>query len=128
MSKKKTGRPTNYKPEYCQMIIESMSKGTSVTAFAAEIGVVKDTLYEWAKVYPDFSDSMKQAMQICEKWWEARGMKGMTEGSQKFNANIWMFFMKNRFKWSDRTETTQVVEISEKDLDEVKEAIKRLEE
>jgi hypothetical protein len=48
------GRPTLYKPEYCQRAVEIMGKGYSVTALAGFLGVAKDAIYNWIRAHPDF--------------------------------------------------------------------------
>ena len=55
------GRPTLYRPEYCQLVIDHMAKGYSLTTFAGLIGVAPDTVYEWIKVHSAFSESMSRA-------------------------------------------------------------------
>ena len=48
------GRPTLYRPEYCQRAIEFMGQGYSVTALAGHLGMSKDAIYDWINLYPDF--------------------------------------------------------------------------
>lgn len=60
-SKRQIGRPSLYKPEYCDLAKEFMGKGFSLTAFAGEIGVSRDTVYAWEKEIPAFSDAIKVA-------------------------------------------------------------------
>lgn len=55
------GRPSKYNPAYCREIIETMGEGYSLTAFAGVIGVCRDTLNEWQREHPDFSDAVKVA-------------------------------------------------------------------
>ena len=55
-----TGRPTTYDPQYCAIAIEIMEQGYSKTALAGKIGVCRDTIHEWSKVHPDFSDAVKR--------------------------------------------------------------------
>jgi hypothetical protein len=93
------GRPTKYKPEYCQQLIEHMSQGLSFETFAAVIDVNDDTLYEWAKVHPEFSDAKKRAFGKCKILWEKMGIAGATGKIRNFNAAAWIFNMKNRFGW-----------------------------
>ena len=57
----KTGRPSKYEPRFCQMAIEHMSDGASMTSFAAEIGVARSTINEWMTVHPEFSEAIKIA-------------------------------------------------------------------
>jgi len=67
MSENPIGRPSLYKPEYCQKIIELAEKGEYLPVFwAVSLGVHKDTLHEWCSKYPDFSDSYRRAKCIGE--------------------------------------------------------------
>ena len=99
---KKLGRPTLYRPEYCQMLIDHMSKGHSLESFGAMIrgGVDKDTIYEWIKKHPDFSVAFREARQKAMIWWEKIGM-GQAAGKVKGNSGTWIFWMKNRFGWKE---------------------------
>ena len=101
----KVGRPTKYKEEYCDMLIEHMSEGYSFESFGGIIDVAEDTLYEWVKVYDKFSDSKKIGTQKSMIWWERIGRRGMTNEIPFFNDRIWRLNMINRFrdKWSDGT-------------------------
>lgn len=54
----KTGRPSLYRPEYCDMVIEHMAKGHSLTGFAGVIQVNLDTVYEWQTKHPEFSEAV----------------------------------------------------------------------
>ena len=109
----KLGRPDKYKPEYCKKIVEFMSDGSSLTAFAAEIEVSKNTVYEWAKKYPDFQDAINVARQKCQAWWEKQGRTGLFMGIKDgtFSQSVWIFNMKARFGYRDKVEHT--VDISE---------------
>src|SRR6266850_4501760 len=95
------GRPTEYRSEYCQEIVDFMSDGAALCEFAKHIDVNMDTIYQWAKVHPDFSEAKKKAMTFCEAWWSAAGRQGMRT-SGPFNASTWIFNMKARFKWQDQ--------------------------
>lgn len=106
------GRPSSYKPEYCQTLIEHMASGLSFESFAGKIGVDRDTLYEWTKVHPEFSDAKKKGTEACLFWWEQQGVFGLysettREGrsvtTRSMNAAVWIFNMKARFRgeWRD---------------------------
>lgn len=99
------GRPTKYKEEYCEMLINHMSEGYSFESFGGIIEVAEDTLYEWVKVHKNFSDSKNIGTQKSMIWWEKMGRKGMTNEIPFFNDRIWRLNMINRFrsKWSDGT-------------------------
>lgn len=88
-------RPTEYKQEFCEQVIEYGKQGKSVAWMAAELGVHKDSLYEWAKVHPEFSDSFTRAKLESQRWWEDAGQTGMlTPG---FGASVWSRSMAARF-------------------------------
>ena len=66
------GRPTEYRPEYCQLVIEFMSKGNSLTAFAGHILVGRETVYGWIRSRPDFSDACARARSARVAWLERK--------------------------------------------------------
>jgi hypothetical protein len=88
-------RPTDYNPDFCEQVIEFGRQGKSLTWMASEIDVHKDTIYEWMKVYPEFSDAMTRARQLSQRWWEDKGQDGML--APGFNASIWSRSMAARF-------------------------------
>jgi hypothetical protein len=88
-------RPSEYKQEYCEQVIEYGKHGKSVAWMAAELGVHKDTLYEWEKVHPEFSDAFTRARLESQRWWEDAGQNGMV--APGFNASIWSRSMAARF-------------------------------
>ncbi len=107
------GQPTKYKPEYCQLIIEHLKGGKSIETFPATIDVSRDSIYEWEKKHPDFSYSIKKARMLSQDHYENLGYMGMTGLIEGFNATVWIFIMKNRFGWRDKTEITAPQEEAE---------------
>ena len=96
------GRPTDYREEYCQLAIDLMSEGASITEVAAECGVVKSTIYEWIDKFPEFSNAIKKGSELSEAWWERKGRKNLE--NKEFSYVGWYMNMKNRFKWADKQE------------------------
>ena len=64
------GRPSKYKPEYCEKVVEHLAEGASLTSFAAEIDVARSTINEWMGDYPEFSEACARAKAKCAAWWE----------------------------------------------------------
>lgn len=93
------GRPTKFRKEYCEMLLEHMKQGFSYESFGGRIGVSPDTCLDWEQAHPEFLLARKIGYAMCRLWWEEAGIDGMTSGS--INASIWIFNMKNRFKWRD---------------------------
>lgn len=109
MTKRSVGRPSEYKPEYCQRVINLASEGMSKTEIATNLGHVRQTLDDWMEQYPEFSDAMAQAKEICRSVWEMHGRKAIFGKDKDFNHQGWYINMRNRFRddWyeSSKSET-----------------------
>lgn len=101
------GRPSKYKPEYCEMLVTHMGLGMTFTSFAGhpDVRVNADTLYEWVKVHPDFSESQKRGKSASEFHFMDIGHSSMTD-KQNFNTTMWYMMMKNIHGWRDKVEQT----------------------
>jgi transposase len=95
------GRPPDYKPEYCEKIVELGRQGLSIVEMAAEIGVAHRCTIEkdWPEQYPEFSEAFTRAKLLSQAWWEKTGRVGMIEepGGVKLNQGIWSRSMAARF-------------------------------
>lgn len=62
----------------------------------------------WATLLEDSDDfrvTEKERQALCEVWWERQGRRMTTGGDG--NATVWIFNMKNRFKWRDKPESEE---------------------
>ncbi len=89
------GRPTNYRPEYCQMIIEHMEDGSSVSSFAASINAARSTITQWADVHPEFMAALQVGKAKCAAWWDRRGRDIAVQGGGPGASAMVMFGLKN---------------------------------
>jgi len=78
-----------------------MSLGLSYEVAAYKMGVCKATLYNWEKEFPEFLDAKKEAFQANQAFWEEVGISAMVGNTPNFIPSIYIFNMKNRFKWRD---------------------------
>jgi hypothetical protein len=80
-----------------------MESGLSLTAFAGTIGVSKDTVYEWIKVHPEFSDAVSRARPKRLAYLERRFLDAETGA----RASTHQFALRNadRDEWADKVET-----------------------
>ena len=120
------GRPTKYKPEYCESIINYFTVQPQQTVykktyfadgqlkseepivlpeqlptfqkFADMLGVTVSTLWEWDKGYKEFSKAYARAKQLQEHIWLVNGMSNL------YNAQFAQFFGKNCLGYKDKTE------------------------
>lgn len=93
------GRPTEYRPEYCELVIEKMGEGFSLTAFAGYIRVARETIYEWIKVHREFSDAVSRGKPARVYWLEGKLLRSR-KGAETSAA---MFALKNAdpTEWRD---------------------------
>lgn len=118
-----TGRPTKYNPAFCDLVIKMMKKGHSKLSVAGQIGISRDTLYEWCKKYPEFSDTIKVGEMKSYAYWEDLGMRGMMGKVKGFRPSLWIFTMKARFGWSDNSPLKAI----EDDLDKLEHELEQKE-
>lgn len=116
--KNPVGRPTEYDPRFCEMLVQHMAEGLSFESFGGvdTVDVCKSTLYVWLEKHPEFMDAKQRAISKCRLWWERTGLDGLwntserdgpqSSSSKSFNTGVWVFNMKNRFKdeWKEKHE------------------------
>lgn len=94
------GRPSEYRVEYCDKVIEAAKNhGLSITAFAGIIGVARASIYEWIGAHREFSDACARAQSARVLWWELK--MGKARKGAEVTASI--FALKNAApdEWRD---------------------------
>jgi len=114
-AEKKRGRPTLYRPEFCERIVALGSEGKSHEQIAAALGVSLRTLDVWRDAHFEFAEAMEHAKTVEMAWWENAAQAYMIEspGGEKLNSAVWAKSMQARFhaKYRDN----QSVELTGKD-------------
>lgn len=64
------GRPSKFSVAYCNEVIQLMSQGYSFAACAGDLGVTRQTIYEWRQSIPEFSYAAELGEVKRQKWWE----------------------------------------------------------
>ena len=107
------GRPSEYKPEYCELVIDKMAEGLSLTAFAGHIRVARDTVYGWLSQHSEFSDAVARARSTRVLWLERKLLRSQ-KGAETTAA---IFALRNAQpdEWRDvkHTETTHLHAIAQ---------------
>lgn len=100
------GRPTLYRPEYCEKVIEWGRLGKSKAWMTATLEISRLTFADWERAHPAFLAATMRAVELSQKWWEDAGQNGMV--ANQFNSNVWVKNMNNRFRgdWGERQEIT----------------------
>lgn len=91
------GRPSEYDPAYCDLVLELGKDGKSRAQIAAALDCSRQTLANWEEKHPDFMDAMTRARDLSLAWWEGAGQKGIWLGGSGFNANAFSLQIRNRF-------------------------------
>lgn len=106
-----TGRPTSYDPAFCERVQELGGLGYSRAQIAADLGVSRETTYNWEKVHPEFLDAMTRARDLALAWWEHAGQRGMFMTG--FSANAWGLQVRNRFPedYREKREVDSTVQV-----------------
>lgn len=91
------GRPTDYRPEYCDKVVELGKMGKSLAHICAEIGVARSTIHLWMNTYPQFSEAIELSRAYAQAWWEDRAQEQVVAPTPGFNASLWGKSMSARF-------------------------------
>ena len=107
------GRPSKYKGEETIGTVlaaadllrkqpESFLSGCGIEQLADALDVCRDTVYEWAKQYDEFSDAIKT--------WETVRNGTLYKLAKTLPPAIWIIFSKNMLGWRDRQELEHIGE------------------
>jgi hypothetical protein len=66
------GRPTLYRREMCERLVEAMANGLTAEAVAARIGISARSLFYWQQQHPEFLQAIQEGRQRSQLWWEER--------------------------------------------------------
>lgn len=104
------GRPTKYKPEYDDKIVEfartHQNDCDCVTTvhMANYFQVNEDTLREWARVHPSFSAAYTRAKSISLERYLNYGLTKMyTPKEFNFDSKMFALILRNKFGYTDKT-------------------------
>jgi len=78
------GRPTLYRREMCDRLVDAMANGLTAEAAAARIGISARSLFNWQKQHPEFLQAIQEGRQRSQLWWEERD----SEQFQKFRLAV----------------------------------------
>lgn len=101
----KTGRPTDYKGEetimrtreyFFDSLMVAGDNVPSIEGLAVYLGVCRDTVYEWKKKHPRFTDTIKKG-----EAHQTRALINLMTDKDKFTAGS-IFVAKNILGWTDK--------------------------
>jgi hypothetical protein len=88
-----------------------------VVEIAVKFGVLKNTLYDWAKRHEDFARAFARAREGCEAYHTALIREQMARPSAAGNATAYMSYMARRFRgdWREVKEMEHTVTVTHED-------------
>jgi transposase len=108
------GRPSLYRPEYCDDLVAFCSKGYSIGAWAGRRGIARSTVQVWAAHHEEFSVAVEMAKGAKQADWEDKLLAARddrkTTGPQ---ATLIVFGLKNMGTIDWRGEPEQTPQPSE---------------
>lgn len=113
--KGKPGRPTKYKKQYAVDLVKHMAQGFNFSTYAAMHGTSVSTLQGWCDRHAEFAAAKKIGEALCERWWLNVGRGAVLGKIKNFNSAVWIFTMKNMFKWRDKHE----IELENREIREI---------
>lgn len=103
------GRPTKYDPSFCNEVDKYLAETghgsmhmPKIESFAIRLNVNKDTLYEWAKLYPEFSDALGKIMLYQGE----RLIDDGIYGGKEVNSTIVKLLLQNNHGMKERIDET----------------------
>jgi hypothetical protein len=88
------GRPTLYRSEFCESIVNLMAEGRSLDGCASILGVNPDSLYQWQKIHSEFSEAVQKGRASATSYWEGR-LIAVASGKPG-NAQLIQWALRNR--------------------------------
>lgn len=102
------GRPTKYKPEYCEQVKKLALLGLTDVEMSEFFEICEDTLYDWKKGYPEFSEASR-AGKVKADAEIAHSLYDRAKGAQ-WTEQV-AFKIRNQQESGVFTEEVQIVEI-----------------
>ena len=117
---------SKYTKACCDRVIELGRLGYHHEEMASELDVTRKTLHNWRQSHEAFDAAMELANTHSIAYWASIPRKQMMGEVENVNATQWIFTMKNKAGWVDRTEQSvqseTTIDISIQDLiDQLKE-------
>jgi len=105
-----------YKPEYCNLVRELMRVGKTKIEVARDLDIGYSTFLKWEKEEIEFRMAVIDGHFLCMAWWLKMARQNLkSRTGERFNTSLYMFMMKNLFKFVDEQQkvVNDLMEITE---------------
>lgn len=118
MAKHPGGAPTKYRKDFHNADFIRLSKqGKNITQIALEWDIDRDTIYEWGRKHKEFSVTIRKGRSCAEAWYTNLGQLAMIGEASvngrkvKVDVGLYVWLTKNLFKWTDKVENKDSVDM-----------------
>lgn len=94
-------RPSSYKPEYCQRVLELAVEGYSFIGIAGMIGIDRRTINDWMGRYPEFMQTCERAAAGRAYFWETKLIHVANTGGTGSQGQVAIFGVVNAARTAD---------------------------
>jgi len=118
LAKHPGGRPTKYIPkvifskieEYFKTVGREQTSLPTIEGLALYLEVTRETIYQWAKIYPKFSDTLKKIMDKQKQQLIDDGMYG----GKEINAAMAIFLLKVNHGMKESPDSLTQINVGDK--------------
>ena len=117
-----SNQPNPSSNDWAPVMIQQYKEGASDVEVAACLNITMDTFNKNYKEVPLFRQLTDLGRMLSTAWWYKQGRVNLN--NKAFNNVLWIFNMKNRQGWAEKTEsTTNDIPMDQRSLDELQGAI-----
>ena len=104
-----------------RQIIDLYSAGYSDAEVAAELRITIKEYHKTVQSNAAFGKLVELGRTLSQAFWESQARRNLA--TKGFNSSLYAFYMKNKFNWADKVETTSTNENTNISLDDLKNQI-----
>lgn len=108
---------------WAKELIENYKQGYSDAEVAAAMNITIRAFHQQLADNPTFARLVEYGRTLSLAFWESLPRKNVNNKS--FNGPVYAFYMKNKFGWADKVETTNNNENTNVNLDELRAEVSR---
>lgn len=108
---------------WAKELIENYRQGFSDAEVAAAMNITIKAFHQQLSDNPTFQKLVEFGRTLSLAFWESLPRKNVLNKS--FNGPVYAFYMKNKFNWADKVETTNANENTNTNLDELRQEVSR---
>lgn len=117
-----SSQPQMSSNKWAEQLVAEYKEGASDVEVASVLNITMDKFNQQYKEVPIFRQLVDLGRMLSTAWWYKQGRINLN--NKAFNNMLWIFNMKNRQGWAEKTESTSTdIPINQQSLDELQGAI-----